>query len=177
MNKKVLIVGLLYSVCYIIYKLILFLNHLSFEKFWFNFAHIISVLALIPFFVISIYWIKSKDYNGTISGKDAARMALTTFAVALILTAIYNYAEFKVSLPQQIEYYKSETHYKTMLELQAKNASKFKVEQIPTIIDEQIASLSAIKATTGKLFSMLILGMSGAFICALIMKGGKKTVI
>ncbi len=174
MNKKALLVGILYSVCYIIYKLVLFLNGLTFEKFWFNFAHIISVLALIPFFILSIYWVKTKDYNGTISGKDAARMALTTFAIALIITAIYNYIEFKISLPQQIEYYKSETHYKTMLDLQLKNATKFKIEQIPTIIDEQIASLSAIKATTGKLFSMLILGMSGSFICALIMKGRKK---
>ena len=174
MNKKALIVGLIYSLLYILFKFLLFVNNLTFERFWFNFAHILSVLALFPFFFISIYWIKKRDYEGVISGREAARMALTTFTVALLVTAVYNYIEFKISLPQQIAYYKGPVHYQNMLDLQLKNAAKFKVEQRPGIIEEQISSLSAIKATTGKLFSLLLLGVSGAFISALLLKGGRK---
>jgi glucan phosphoethanolaminetransferase (alkaline phosphatase superfamily) len=172
MNRKALIVGLAYSVLVIIFKLFVLLNGLSSTNFGFYFAHVISVVLIIPFYFIAIFWVRKKDFGGFISGKEGARVALTVLVVAIGLTSVYNYFEVKSDVFERDAkvYYNSST-YLNFLEQQAKNPkNKIKSDDFPRIIDEQINAVSPSKAVTGRLFTYMVLGLSGAFVAALVMK-------
>jgi hypothetical protein len=174
MNKRALVTGLIYCVTAIAFKLVILLGGYSFSRFGFFYAQIISVLLLIPFFCIAIYQVREKDFGGVISGRDAVRMALTVLAVAIVVMGVYNYIEFRSSYDEWISYYKGDSFLQVLNDMHAKMPGKVKTEDFPKIIQEQIDALSPAKATTGKLFPMMLIGLSGAFICALIMKRSPK---
>jgi hypothetical protein len=174
MNKKALLVGVAYCVTTIIFKLIVLFGGYSFTKFGFYYAQIISVLMLIPFFILAIYLVREKDFGGVISGRDAVRMALTVLAVGIVVISIYNYIEFSMATEQWISYYKSEAFMDVLKNMHEKMPAKVKTEDFQKIINEQISSLSAGKATTGKLFPMILIGLGSAFACGFIMKRSAK---
>lgn len=170
MNKKALLYGLLYCVVYIIFKLSVILSGNMFSKFGFYYAIITAVFLIIPFFFISIYHVREKDHNGYIGGREGMRIALTVLAVAVIGTSIYNYIEFKWKADEFVSYYRSEQYLSDLKVLQQKYPDKIKTDDFPKIIEEQITNLSAGKATTGKIFPLLLIGLSGAFAASLILK-------
>lgn len=130
---------------------------------------------IIPFFVLAIREVREKDFGGIISGKDAVRMALTVLAVAAVVLSLYNYIEFNWKFRDiAVQYYNSPEYLKILNDWQVKSPDKVKIENFSTIINEQITALSAGKATTGKLFPLILIGLSGAFITAMIMKRGPK---
>ncbi|MFO0357090.1 MAG: DUF4199 domain-containing protein [Sphingobacteriaceae bacterium] len=165
MNKKALIIALIYSVLVIIYKLSIWLGGNMFNDFNFKYSHILTVLSIIPFLIVTIKWVRDKDNGGVISGRDAMRMALTVVGISAIILSIYNYVEFKMNMDAFAEYYRSETYMNYMMK-----DPKAKQLGYQKIIDFQISQLSPIKATTGKLFPFLLLSLSGSFICAVFMK-------
>lgn len=165
MNKKALIIGLIYSVLVIIYKMSIWMSGAMFNDFNFKYSHILSVLAIIPFLIVVIKWVRDKENGGIIGGRDAMRMALTVVGISAIILSVYNYVEFKMNLDAFAEYYKSETYMSYLLK-----DPKAKQIGYQKIIDFQISQLSPIKATTGKLFPFLLLSLSGSFICAVFMK-------
>lgn len=175
MNKRALIIGLVYCVAVIVFKLIILLGGYALTKFGFYYSGIVSIFAIIPFFILAIYLVREKDYGGIISGRDAVRMALTVLAVASIVLSIYNYVEFNWKYKEiAVEYYNSNEYQEVLKNMQAKMPDKLKTEDFPKIIKEQIDALSAGKATTGKLFPLVLIGLSGAFLSAMIMKRGAK---
>ena len=172
MNKKALIYGLAYSMFVIAFKLVVLLGGYYFTKFGFYFAHITTVFLIIPFYIIGIKNIRDRDNYGIIAGKEAMRIALTIFAISAVILSIYNYVEFEwKGKILAIEYYKSEqfmTFLKSNPKIKAENYQKIIAEQI------QLSETSAFKATTGKLFSFMLIGLTSAFICAIFLKRGPK---
>ena len=172
MNKKALIYGLAYSIVVIAFKLVILLGDYYSTKFGFYFAHITTVFLIIPFYIIGIKNIRDRDNFGIIAGKEAMRIALTIFAVSAIIISVYHYIEFEWKGKQlAIEYYRSEQFMAFL-----KSNVKIKAEDYQKIIAEQIqlSETSAFKATTGKLFSFMLIGLTSAFICAIFLKRGPK---
>lgn len=168
-NKKALIIACIYSVLVIIYKLIIWQGGYILSDFGFKYAQILSVLAIIPFFVIAIKWIRDGENGGVISGKEAIRYALTIVAVSAIIISFYNYFEFKMNIDTFTEYYKSDKYMAFLIK-----DPKAKQIGYEKIIEMQISQLSPFKATTSKLLSFMILSLSSAFVCAIVMKRNAK---
>ena len=172
MNKKGLYFGLAYSLTIIVFKLVIVLGGYSLTHFGWYYSNITAVLLVIPFYILAIKSARDKDYNGVIGGKEASRIALTVFILGAILVSVYNYFEFEmVGKKIAIEYYNSQQFLDYL-----KKLPQVKETDYSKIIQEQIANteVSAFKATTGKLFSYVLLGLSSAFICAVLLKRSPK---
>lgn len=175
MNKRALINGLIYCAIAIAFKLYILLGGYTFSKFGYNYSIIISIFLIIPFFFISIYQVREKEYGGIIGGREAVRIALSVLSVAVVVMSVYNYMEFAWKVQDlSVEYYNSSVYLERLKEMQDKMPDKIKTEDFPKIIQEQLASLSPFKATTGKLIPMLLVGLGGAFIAAVLMKKSTK---
>ena len=175
MNKRALTIGLLYALMAIIFKLVILLGGYTLSKFGFYYSNILTVFLILPFFFLAIYQVREKDFGGIISGKDAMRMALTVLAVGVVLVSCYNFIEFNWKYKEiAVQYYKSQEYLDILKNAQLKNPDKIKVNDFPKIIEEQLSSLSASKAATGKLFPLLFIGLSGAFIASVLMKKSQK---
>jgi hypothetical protein len=171
MNKRAVIYGFIYSICVIIYKLVIILTGQQLTTFGFYYSHIISVFMIIPFMIISVKYARDIENGGVISGKDALKVGLTIFGISVVILSCYNAIEFVWKLEDiSKEYYNGEA-YHAFLERQAQlNPGKLKPEMFQTIIDENIAALSPMKAVTAKLFSFFLICFSSAFIVAVFMK-------
>jgi hypothetical protein len=171
MNKKALIIGLVYALSVIIFKLFILLGGHTLSKFGFYYSNIVATFFIIPFFFLAIYLVREKDYNGVIGGKEAIRIALTVLAVGVVFLSVYNYMEFNWKYKDiATQYYTSDDYLQILKTQQAKHPDKLKTEDFPKIIQEQITGLSAFKATTGKLIPLLFIGLSGAFIASVLLK-------
>ena len=167
-NKKALLFGVIYSIVVVAFKFFILKGGYSLTRFGYFYSGIIGVFLIIPFYILAIKSVRDKTYNGIIGGREAMRVALTIFAVSAVLISIYNYYEFEYyGKAMAIEYYNS-IEYLDFLKAQ----KKLLPAEYPKIISEQIklAEVSAFKATTGKLFSFTLIGLSGAFIVAMFMK-------
>lgn len=162
--KRSVLIGVIYSVLVIIYKLIIWKGGYTFSRFGFNFSHIVSVFAIIPFLFVAIYQ-ERKSRNGFIRGREAIKEALMVMAVSAILLSVYNYIEFSMSIDLYKSYYQSE-QYLALLEKDPK-AKEFGFQKI---IDYQISNLSPFKSTTAKLFPFVLLTVSFSFIISVFMK-------
>jgi hypothetical protein len=168
MNRKGLYYGIAYALVVIAFKLFLLFGGYALTRFGFFYSHIVSVILIIPFFYLAIRSVRDKDYGGQINGKEAMRIALTVFATGVVIVSVYNYFEFAYSGKElAIQYYNSQQFLDFL-----KSQPKIKTEDYQKIVDEQIhlAETSAFKATTGKIFSYMILGLGGAFVTSLLMK-------
>jgi hypothetical protein len=168
MNKRAVYFGLIYGILVICAKLFILKGGYALTKFGFYYSHITLTLPVILFYIAAVKITRDKDYNGIISGKECVRICLTIFAVSAILISLYNYFEFEYAGKKlAIEYYHS-TQFLDFL----KSQPKFKPEQYDSIIADQVklSEESGFKATTGKLFSMMLIGLSGAFIVSVLMK-------
>lgn len=168
MNKKAIFYGLLYAALVIGLKLYILLGGYSLSKFGYYYSNITAILLILPFYYLVLKSVRDKDYNGIIGGRESMRISLSLFAVSVILISIYNYFEFKYHGAALAENYYRSQEFINYLHTQ-KNLKEI---DYPKIIDNQIvqAKTSAFKATTGKLFSYLIIGLSGAFIVSTFMK-------
>jgi hypothetical protein len=174
MNKKALFYGLLYCLVVIVFKVIIVAGGHMFSKFGFYYSIITGVFLIVPFFFLAIYQVREKDHGGFMEGKEGLRIALTVLAVGMIGTSIYNYIEFNWKVDEFVNYYNSSEYLNILKAQQLKQPDKVKVENFPAIIQEQIAQLSAFRATTGKLIPLLFIGLSGAFAASVIMKRSPK---
>ena len=171
MNKKALTLSIVYSVLVIIYKLVILLGGYTLSKFGFYYSNIVGIFFILPFLFAAVYWVREKDYDGIIGGREAIRIALTVLALSTIFLSIYNYVEFMWKYKDiAIQYYQSEEDLGMLQKQQFMHPDKLKVTDFPKIIDEQIAQLSPLKSTTAKLIPTLMFGLSGAFIAAVTLK-------
>ncbi|MBA2611011.1 MAG: DUF4199 domain-containing protein [Bacteroidetes bacterium] len=171
MNRRALYFGIAYSITVIIFKLLIVLGGYSLSTFGYFYSGITSVLLLVPFYYLAVRGTRN-DYSGVIGGREVLRICLTIFAVGAVLVSIYNYFEFEYSgKALAIAYYNSE-QFMTFLKAQP----KIKAEDYQKIIVEQIkaSEVSAFKATTGKLFSYILIGTISAFITSALMKRSAK---
>lgn len=167
MNKQAFFFGIAYTVAVISFKLIVLLGGYSLTHFGWYYSHITTVFLILPFYAMAIYGVR-RENNGVIAGREAMRLALTVFAIGAVLTGVYNYAEFELSGKKMaIDYYNSPQFLEFL-----KTKTKVKPADFEKIIAEQIqnSEVSSFKATTGKLFSLMLIGLSGAFIVASVMK-------
>lgn len=171
MNKRALYFGIAYSVLVIIYKLIILLGGYQLTNFGFYYSHIISVFAVIPFMILAIKQVRDNENSGVIGGRDALRIALTVFGVAVVILSCYTYVEFIWKMKEiSVQYYNG-AEYLKFLERQAQaNPTKLNPGMFKSVIEENIANLSAMKAVTAKLFSFFLLSFSFSFIIAVFMK-------
>jgi uncharacterized membrane protein YhaH (DUF805 family) len=169
MNRKALYFALAYSALVILFKLVILMGGYSLTKFGYYYSTVTAVFLIIPFYFLAIRTVRDRDYGGVITGREAMRVALTVFAVSAIIISVYNYFEYEYSGKElAIQYYNSEQYLEFL-----KTRTKTAPEDYRKIIDEQIkdSENAAFRATTGKLFSSLIIGLSGAFIASVLMKG------
>jgi hypothetical protein len=175
MNRRALIVALVYCVAVIIFKLIILLGGYTLSRFGFYYSHTVSVFFLIPFLFLAIYQVREKDLGGVIGGKEAVRVALTVVAVAAIILSLYHYIEFKWKYGEiAFNYYHSEEYLNILKEQLARHPDKLKASDFPKIVENQIAELSAFRAATARLTPLVFIGLSGAFIAAVFMKRSPK---
>jgi hypothetical protein len=175
MNKRALVVALVYCVAVIIFKLTILLGGYTLSKFGFYYSHTVSVFFLIPFLFLAVYQVREKDLGGVIAGREAMRVALTVVAVAAIVLSLYHYMEFKWKYGEiALNYYHSEEYLNILKEQLARHPDKLKETDFPKIIENQIAELSAFRAATGRLTPLVFIGLSGAFITAVFMKRSAK---
>jgi len=171
MNKRAAVIGLLYCLTVIIFKLYILLGGYTLTKFGFYYSNIVGVFLIVPFYWLAIKQVRDRDMNGIIGGREAVRISLMVLAVAVVVLSVYNYIEFTWKYKDiSIQYYNSEEYLAILKGMQAKFPDKIKTENFPKIINEQIGALSAMKATTGKIFPLLLIGLSGAFIVSALMK-------
>jgi DNA-directed RNA polymerase subunit F len=78
--------------------------------------------------------------------------------------SLYHAVEFRWKIQDLAETYYRSSDYLNFL----KQQSRIKPEDYSKIIDEQIQSLSVMKAVTSKIMAYLILGISSSFIFALL---------
>jgi hypothetical protein len=170
-NKKALLYGLIYSLFVISIKLSILLGGYSLSRFGFYYSNIVCVILILPFYYLGIKSIRDNLNGGFIGGRDASRIALTIFAVSALLIGVYNYFEFEYNgKALAIDYYNGAQFLEYL-----KSQKNIKLENYTKIIAEQIkiSESSSFKATTGKLFSSMLIGISSAFIMASIMKKNK----
>jgi hypothetical protein len=170
MNRTAFYYGIAYSLVVIAFKLFILLGGYSLSSFGYFYSGITSVLLIIPIYFFAIKQVRNNN-AGIIGGREAARISLTIFAIGAVIISTYNYFEFEFSgKAMAINYYNSE-QFLTFL----KSQSKIKPDDYQKIIAEQIksAEVSAFKATTGKLFSYMFIGLSSAFIISAAMKKSK----
>ncbi len=170
MNRTAFYYGIAYSLVVIAFKLFILLGDYSLSSFGYFYSGITSVLLIIPFYFFAIKQVRNNN-AGIIGGREAVRISLTIFAIGAVIISTYNYFEFEFSgKAMAINYYNSE-QFLTFL----KSQSKIKPDDYQKIIAEQIksAEVSAFKATTGKLFSYMFIGLSSAFIISAAMKKSK----
>jgi hypothetical protein len=171
MNKRALIFGLIYSIVVVIYKLIIIFSGQQLTTFGFYYSHIISVFAIIPFMIIAVKQVRDIDYGGVISGKEALKLGLTVFGVAVVILSLYTYIEFEWKLKEiSVDYYNGPEYHEFLERQSAANPAKLNQSMYKGIIDENIAALSPMKAVTAKLFSFFLLSFSFSFIIAVFMK-------
>lgn len=171
MNRRAVYNGLIYCAMAVALKLYILLGGYSFSKFGFYYSHIISVLLIIPFFFIAIWQVREKELGGQIGGRQAVRIALTVLVVGIVVMSLYNYFEFSLKLQAiSADYYNSALYTERLREMQARMPGKIKTEEFPKIIQEQLASLSPFKATTGKLIPMMVVGLGAALVAAVMLK-------
>lgn len=171
MNRRALIIGIFYCLTIIAFKLYILLGGYTLTKFGFYYSNIVGVFLILPFYWLAIKQVRDNEMGGVIGGKEAVRVSLTVLAVGVVLLSIYNFIEFTWKYKDiSIQYYNSTEYLGVLQDMQARYPGKIKTEDFPKIIDEQIAALSAMKATTGKIFPLLLIGLSGSFIMSAIMK-------
>jgi hypothetical protein len=172
MNKRTLLYGLAYCVCYILFKLYIIYGGYALTRFGFFYSHVIAVVLIIPFYYLAVKNQRDREMGGFIGGREAIRAALGVFAVGAVIASVYNYLEYEYSGKDlAIGYYNSEQFTDYLLK---KNV---KPRDFDKIIAEQVANSkdAGFKATTGKLFSMLIIGVSGALIVGTLMRRTRTT--
>jgi len=123
------------------------------------------VLAIIPFIIFGVKWVRDTDRGGFIGGKQAGRVGLQIAMFSIIFLFIYNYIEFANS----IELYKAYYHGPEFLSHLEKDP-KAKQVGYEKAIEMMISELSPFKASTMKMFSLLVISFPCAFLCAVFMK-------
>ncbi|MEI6020882.1 MAG: DUF4199 domain-containing protein, partial [Bacteroidota bacterium] len=137
--------------------------------------NIVGIFFILPFLFLAVYWVREKDYNGFIGGREGVRVALTVLALSTVFISVYNYIEFAWKFKDiAIQYYNSNEYLGLLQKQQSLTPDKLKPEDFPKIIAEQIAQLSPLKATTGKIIPMMMFGLSGSFVAALTLKKKAK---
>lgn len=168
MNRKALLYALVYCFLLVSFRLYILLGGYALTTFGFYYSTITGVILIVPFYILAIKDVRDNENQGLISGREAMRIALTVFAVGAIVSSVYNYVEYKYTGPQMAEqHYRSEQFLDHL-----KKQPQVKSEDYQTIIETQIldAKGAAFKATTGKLFSLMLIGLSAAFITSALMK-------
>jgi hypothetical protein len=164
-KNRAFLFALIYSTLVIAYKLIIYFGGFSLTKFGFYFSHITSVIAIIPFIFMTVYFTR-QDNNGVIGGKEALKTGLRMAVFSALFLSIYNYVEFEMIWRDlSLEYYNSQD-FKDFL---GKNP-QIKLEEYPTKIEEAIASISAFKAVTSRLFVLLFFSLGASFMSSVVLK-------
>jgi len=164
-NKRSIQLGIAYSLLVILYKLTIILTGNALSRFGFYFSNIVGVLFIIPFIIYTIKLTRN-DNGGYIGGKEALKAGFLMAVIAAVILSIYNYIEFEwVWRKLSAEYYNS-NDFKIFL---AKN-KQIKPEEYPAKIDAAIKELSAFKAMTGKLSTILFISLGTSFMGAMVLK-------
>ena len=167
-KNRALQFGIAYALLVIIYKVAIVISGTALSKFNFYFANILCVLAVIPFIYLTVKYTR-RDNGGYIGGKEALKTGFLMAVIAAVILSVYNYFEFEwVWRDLSAEYYHS-NDFKLFLE---KN-KQIKPEEYPAKIEAAIHELSAFRAMTGKLATLMFIGLGTSFMCSVLMKRNK----
>jgi hypothetical protein len=163
MRKKAFILAAIYSTIVIAFKLFVWKGGHTFDPAY-RWAHGISLLFIIPFIIYGVKWVKD-DNGGYIGGKLAGQTGLSVTMFSGIILFVYHYIEFNNSM----DIYKAYYHSRDFISGIENDPKVIKIG-VDKVIEMQIENLSAFKAATMKLISLLVIAFPCAFLCAIFMK-------
>jgi hypothetical protein len=167
-KNRALQFAIAYTLLVIIYKVAIVISGHALSRFNFLFSNILSVLIIIPFIFLTIKYTR-QDKGGYIAGNEALKKGLLMAVISALILGIYNYIEFEwVWRDLSVDYYHS-NEFKLFLE---KN-KQIKVEEYPAKINAAISEISAMKAVTGKLATLMFISIGASFMCAVFLKRNK----
>ncbi len=164
MRKKAFILAAIYSALVVAFKLFIWQGGHTFDLSY-RWAHAYSLLAIIPFIFGGVRWVRESENGGFITGKQAGQTGLTITLFSAMILFAYHYIEFNNSLDLYKAYYQS-----AEFKLGLAQDPKVKAMGVDKAVDMMIANLSAFKAATMKLISLLVVAFPCAFLCAVFMK-------
>lgn len=168
LKNRALQFAIAYALLVIIYKVAVIISGHALNKFNFYFSNILSVLAVIPFIFLTVKYTR-RDKGGYIGGKEALKTGFLMAVISALILSVYNYIEFEwVWRDLSVEYYHS-NEFKLFLE---KN-KQIKPEEYPAKIEAAISELSAFRAMTGKLATLMFISLGTSFMCAVFFKRHK----
>jgi glucan phosphoethanolaminetransferase (alkaline phosphatase superfamily) len=162
--KKALPFALIYCAVSISFKIYIILSGLILTRFGFYYSHAITLLFMIPYLFLSLWIFRKKNFPGEMSGRIGFQFLLSVLVWIVLGMSLYHAVEFRWKIQDLAETYYRSSDYLNFL----KQQSRIKPEDYSKIIDEQIQSLSVMKAVTSKIMAYLILGISSSFIFALL---------
>jgi hypothetical protein len=169
MNRRAILIGIIYSLLVISFKIYVVFGGLALTDFGFKYSHIVSVICILPFIVIAIKQCRDKDQAGFIGGREAIKIGMTVTLIAVIVLSIYSYFEFDKWKELSPQYYSSATFHKKYEQYYLNNPG-VKKETFENVVQKNISFLNGSQFMTIRLISLLFVGLSTSFIAAVFMK-------
>lgn len=170
MKNKVFLWVLIYSVLSIGFKLYVFYSGQQSTRLG-DLSHLITLLFILPFIAIAIYQ-KRKANNGLIAGREAVREGMQFTFLSIVILGLFNYVFYEMEMGKYIISTVSNVDYNELL-IQAKRHDKnITMEKVMENQKAYIASFTAFRDTTFKIFGYLLFGAFSSFVGAVALKKG-----
>ena len=170
MKKQIFILVLLYSALSIAFKLYVFYSGNQLTRLG-DLSHLITLLFILPFVFFAVYQ-KRKNNDGIISGRDAAREGMLFTMLSAIILCTFNYVFYEIELGKFIIERASDVDYNVLLEEAKRHNKNITMEKVMADQKAYIASFTAFRDTTFKMFGYVFFGMFSSFMGAVFLKRG-----
>lgn len=170
MKNKVIVWVLVYSAVSIAFKLYVFYSGNQGTKLG-DLSHLITLLFILPFIGLAVYQ-KRKANNGLIAGREAVREGMHFTLLSIVILGLFNYVFYELEMGKYIVSTISNVDYNELL-IQAKRHDKnITMEKVVENQKAYIASFTAFRDTTFKIFGYLLFGAFSSFVCGVTFKKG-----
>lgn len=170
MKNKVIVWAIIYSILSIAFKLYVFYSGNQNSRLG-DLSHLLTLLLIFPFIAIAIF-ISRKNNGGLISGRDAVRQGMLFTFIVIIVLGVFNYIFYEVELGKFIAATYLNVDYNELLIEAKKHDKTATLEKVMANQKTYVASFTAFKDTTFKIFGYLLFGGFSSFVGAVILKKG-----
>lgn len=167
MGNKVVLLAVVYCILSISSKLILFYSHL-YDSFAGRLIPLAMLGLLLPFSLLLSY-LKRKENNGIISGKEVVKYSLTMVTIIAVVMAVFDFAFFQLELKSYAAEIFKNTDYKLLLAEKLKHDPK---ANMLDIVRQQMAYENSFKtfSVSRAVFPIFAFGLFSSFISGVFMK-------
>jgi hypothetical protein len=156
LNNKAVLYSVVFAILAISFKLYVFYGGLQITRLG-VLSHLIIIGSIFPFVLLLLFQMR-KSNDGALAGKQAFKEALKFVVISALIISLFNYIFHQVTLGDYIRNYIAEYGPKAIKEGALKAGKAVTDEDIKKEIQYRIEDATAFKDTTGKLFSMVLVG-------------------